>query len=157
MTTPTSINGSFAPNSSTTGYAADASDEESDSDSEDDFIASDSSDSSEEEQQDDGYIGTVGDNGNEGSHLDIDADGYAHTSSKVNPSCCHLRPRTTPFPEGKSILGVIYGVLLWADMNAADGTVYNLRQQIIRPRTAAAVLRRCCGPPHTTACWQTEG
>ena len=28
-------------------------------------------------------------------------------------------PRTTPFPEEKSILGVIYGVLLWADMNAA--------------------------------------
>ena len=30
-----------------------------------------------------------------------------------------LRPRTTPFPEGKSTLVVIYGVLLWADMNAA--------------------------------------
>ena len=28
-------------------------------------------------------------------------------------------PRTTPFPEEASILGVIYGVLLWADMNAA--------------------------------------
>ena len=38
---------------------------------------------------------------------------------KANPSCCPLRPRTTPFPEEKSILGVIYGVLLWADMNAA--------------------------------------
>ena len=36
-----------------------------------------------------------------------------------NPSCCSLRLRTTPFPEGKSILGVIYGVLLSADMNAA--------------------------------------
>ena len=30
-----------------------------------------------------------------------------------------LCPRTTPFPEGKYILGVIYGVLLWADMNTA--------------------------------------
>ena len=30
-----------------------------------------------------------------------------------------MRHRTTPFPEVKSILGVIYGVLLWADMNAA--------------------------------------
>ena len=38
---------------------------------------------------------------------------------KVNSSCCPLRSRTTPFPEDKSILGVIYGVLLWADMNAA--------------------------------------
>ena len=28
-------------------------------------------------------------------------------------------PRTTPFPEEKTILGVIYGVLLWADMDAA--------------------------------------
>ena len=31
---------------------------------------------------------------------------------------CHLCPRTTSLPEGKSILGVIYGVLLWADMDA---------------------------------------
>ena len=38
---------------------------------------------------------------------------------KANPSCCPLCPRTTPFPEEESILGVIYGVLLWADMNAA--------------------------------------
>ena len=38
---------------------------------------------------------------------------------KANPSCCPLRPRTTPFPEEKSILGVTYGVLLWAVMNAA--------------------------------------
>jgi hypothetical protein len=38
---------------------------------------------------------------------------------KVNPSCCSPCPRTTPSPEEKSILGVIYGVLLWADMNAA--------------------------------------
>ena len=39
--------------------------------------------------------------------------GYAYAC------CCTLRPRTTPPPEGKSILGVICGVLLWADMNAA--------------------------------------
>ena len=38
---------------------------------------------------------------------------------KTNPSCCPLRPRTTPFPEENAILGVIYGVLLWLDMNAA--------------------------------------
>ena len=42
-----------------------------------------------------------------------------HSRLKANSSCCPLRPRTTPFPEEKSILGVIYGVLLWADMNAA--------------------------------------
>ena len=30
-----------------------------------------------------------------------------------------MRHRTTPFPEEKSILGVIYGVLLWADMDTA--------------------------------------
>ena len=38
---------------------------------------------------------------------------------RANSSCCPLRPRTTPFPEEESILGVVYGVLLWADMNAA--------------------------------------
>ena len=38
---------------------------------------------------------------------------------KANPSCCPLLPRTTPFPEEKSIPGVINGVLLWADVNAA--------------------------------------
>ena len=41
------------------------------------------------------------------------------TTGKENPTCYPLRPRTTPFPEEKSTLGVIYGVLLWADMNAA--------------------------------------
>ena len=50
------------------------------------------------------------------------------TAGKANSSCCPCA-RTTPFPEEKSILGVvlssatenrvIYGVLLWADMNAA--------------------------------------
>ena len=34
---------------------------------------------------------------------------------KLLPPC----PRTTPFPEDKTILGVLYGDLLWADMNAA--------------------------------------
>ena len=38
---------------------------------------------------------------------------------KANPSCSLLRPRTTPLPEGNVVLGVIYGVLLWAGMNAA--------------------------------------
>ena len=33
-------------------------------------------------------------------------------------SYCPLRPHTTSFPEEKSIPGVIYGVLLFADMNA---------------------------------------
>ena len=44
------------------------------------------------------------------------------SGAKVNPSCYPLRPlrpRATPFPEEISILGVIYGVLMWADMNAA--------------------------------------
>ena len=40
---------------------------------------------------------------------------------KEESSCCPPRPRATPFPEGKIkiILGVIYGVLMWADMNVA--------------------------------------
>ena len=41
-----------------------------------------------------------------------------HRSPKANPSCCPLHPRTTPFSEEISILGVIQGVLLWAGMNA---------------------------------------
>ena len=39
--------------------------------------------------------------------------------TNANASCCTLRPRTTPSLEENSMLGVIYGVLLWADMNAA--------------------------------------
>ena len=35
------------------------------------------------------------------------------------PSCCPLRPILPHLQRGKAILGVIYGVLLWADMNAA--------------------------------------
>ena len=35
------------------------------------------------------------------------------------PAAAPMRPRTTPFPVEKSILGVIYGVILWADMHAA--------------------------------------
>ena len=38
--------------------------------------------------------------------------------SKANSSCCPARP-CYPIPRGKIILGVIYGLLLWADMNAA--------------------------------------
>ena len=45
-------------------------------------------------------------------------DSDIHTY-KANSSCCPLRPHTTPFSEEKPIPGVIYGVLLWADMNAA--------------------------------------
>ena len=45
---------------------------------------------------------------------------FSTLTNNENPSCCHLRPRTTPFPEGNSIRGVIYGVLLWAGMNAAS-------------------------------------
>ena len=41
------------------------------------------------------------------------------TVGKANASCCPLRPRTTPFPEENAILGVIYGFLLCAEMNAA--------------------------------------
>ena len=32
------------------------------------------------------------------------------STSKVHSSCCPLRPHTTPFPERKSTLGVLYGV-----------------------------------------------
>ena len=44
-----------------------------------------------------------------------------HEVSKANPSCCPLRPAPPyyPFPRGKFILGVIYGVLLWGNMKAA--------------------------------------
>ena len=38
--------------------------------------------------------------------------------SKANPSCCP-HARTAPFPAEKSIIEVINGVLLCADMNAA--------------------------------------
>ena len=41
--------------------------------------------------------------------------GKANSSSSPPPH----PPRTIPFLEGKSITGVTYGVLLWADMNAA--------------------------------------
>ena len=40
-----------------------------------------------------------------------------HRTCKANSSCCLLRPRTAPFPEEKSILGVIHGVLLWDDIH----------------------------------------
>ena len=42
-----------------------------------------------------------------------------HLTLKVNSSCCPLSaPPYYPFPRGKYILGVIYGVSLWPDMNA---------------------------------------
>ena len=42
----------------------------------------------------------------------MDGSGQSATTTtdavaKANPSCCPLRPHCTPFPEGKSILGVI--------------------------------------------------
>ena len=39
--------------------------------------------------------------------------------TKVHSSCCPLCPRTIPSPEERTLQGVMYGVLLWADMNAA--------------------------------------
>ena len=40
-------------------------------------------------------------------------------TGKATSSCTPLPPHTTSFPEEKSTLEVIYGVLLWADMSAA--------------------------------------
>ena len=40
------------------------------------------------------------------------AAAWARVCGQEHSDCCPLRPRTTPFPEGKSIQGVIYGVLL---------------------------------------------
>ena len=37
----------------------------------------------------------------------------------INPSCCPLLPPYYPITRWNSIPGVIYGVLLWADINAA--------------------------------------
>ena len=56
--------------------------------------------------------------GNADMGAQVDAE-VTPAAAKVNVSCCTLRPRTTPSPEENSILGVIYGVLLWTDMNAA--------------------------------------
>ena len=47
--------------------------------------------------------------------VDLGANHFVEGKSQLLP----LRPRTTPLPEEKHTLGVIYGVLLWADMNAA--------------------------------------
>ena len=60
-----------------------------------------------------------GGGGGEGGGEDETMDGGPSPAPKVNVSCCILRPRTTPFPEEISIPWVIYGGLLWADMNAA--------------------------------------
>ena len=48
-----------------------------------------------------------------------DATQTTEDDGKENSSCGPLRPHTTPRLEEKSILGVIYGVLLWYGMNAA--------------------------------------
>ena len=57
-----------------------------------------------------------------GPYLELhSADSMALVRQGTAPCCplLPLRPRTTPFPEEKSTFGVIYVVLLWADMNAA--------------------------------------
>ena len=64
----------------------------------------------------------------------------ANTSRKVNASCCPLQPHTTPFPEDTSILGVIYGVVLLADMNAA--TPLGASANTLR-KAAELELQRC--------------
>ena len=66
---------------------------------------------------------------------------------KVNVSCCTLRPRTTPSLEEKSILGVLYGVLLWADMNAATPPGSRGRSALYADRCCEGWCRRqgCSG------------
>ena len=56
-----------------------------------------------------------------------------------------LRPHTTPFPEENSILGVIYGVLLWADMNAATplGPRGRSAMSLEETRSATDTVRHC--------------
>ena len=49
----------------------------------------------------------------------IDGPTITTIAGKANSRCGPLRPHTTPFPEENPILGVIYGVLLVADTNAA--------------------------------------
>ena len=68
-----------------------------------------------------------------------------HTHTKVNSSCCPLHPRTTPFPEEKSILGVICEVLLWADMNDATplGAWGRSMMSLERAHTATNVKVPC--------------
>ena len=76
-----------------------------------------------------------------------------HATLKDNPSCCTLRPRTTPSPEEKSMLGLMYGVLLWASINAAtplgargcsviDVERIKLKRSILHHPTGAALLIR---------------
>ena len=86
-----------------------------------------------------------------------------------NPSCCPLSPRTTPFPDEKAILGVIYGVLLGADMNGATplgawGCSVMALISLVRPAAhkapskaprVARVLRQHT-PPHG-ARWPVDG
>ena len=49
------------------------------------------------------------------AHWGINIADMRKVNSSRIPAAAPLRPRATPFLEGKSILGVIYGVLLWAD------------------------------------------
>ena len=73
--------------------------------------------------------------------LDVCMRSSSPTARHIPASCCPLRPRTTPFPEGKFILGVIHGiVLLQADTNAATPLGASGRSVISldRPRVACA-------------------
>ena len=47
------------------------------------------------------------------------AAAHVHDCVQGKSQLLPLHPRTTPFPEETSMLGVVYGVLLWAGMNAA--------------------------------------
>ena len=49
-------------------------------------------------------------------YIDSAPDGMVGTSARRIPAAAPSPPpHTTPFPEGKSVLGIIYGVLLWAE------------------------------------------
>ena len=68
-----------------------------------------------------------------------------HHTGNANPSCYPLRP-ILPLPhppEIKSILGVICGVLLWADMNAATPLGAWGRSVISLGRTASTSGSAC--------------
>ena len=92
--------------------------------------------------------------------------GKFHTRGNVwgfAVGCCTPRPRTTPSPEENSILGVMYGVWLWADMNAATPlgspgrsdlrTVHLRRAGWHRRRVGRACGgHRTCGGRHAAQC-----
>ena len=64
-------------------------------------------------------------------------------------SCCTLRPRTTPFLWETSMPGVVHGVSLWADMNAATPPGQRCRAAVREmdsselPRVERLVENRC--------------